>query len=181
MVNKITKKAILDAKKNYDAYGKEMSAINEKIATIDEKYRKLAEKEAKELKESLSALEDEQAVWNTVLSHYPEEMVNEVLGTSSSVEEEPEKADDESIVDNIYPENNESSAKEPDVVEETVEEAPDEKIEPQDEGNTPEKPASPEEWPDKTPTNEEESTEPAPVAASDDEWPDLDELPDDWK
>lgn len=113
MVNKITRKAILDANKNYEAYTKERDVIKEKIATIDEKYRKLAEKEAKELKESFDALGKEQEVWSSVLSFYSEDVVNEVLGNGASSTEEPEPAveststvEEEKVADTLFEENN---------------------------------------------------------------------------
>ena len=122
MVNKITKKAILKIKETVDAYDKEMAAINEKIATIDEKYRKLMEKETKELRESYTALKEEQDIWNTSLSRYDADVVNEVLGNVSSTSddaEESEKPQTETITDSIFNENNEEEeAKEEEKVEE---------------------------------------------------------------
>ena len=137
MVNKITKKAILKIKETVDAYGKEMAVINEKIATIDEKYRKLAEKETKELKAAYADLEAEQEIWNTSLSSYDAEIVNEVLGGDAvSATEEPEPVVEETptvdetpevVVDTLFEENNDENSEEPEeepVEEETEEEEP---------------------------------------------------------
>lgn len=122
MVNKITKKAILKIKETVDAYDKEMAAINEKIATIDEKYRKLMEKETKELRESYTALKEEQDIWNTSLSRYDADVVSEVLGNVSSTSDDAEesvKPQTETIADSIFNENNEEEeAKEEEKVEE---------------------------------------------------------------
>ena len=188
MVNKITKKAILDIKKNVDAYGKEMAAISEKIATVDEKYRKLAEKETKDLRESYAALEEEQEIWNSSLSRYDADVVNEVLGNISStdddsnepvVETATEKVafEEDKVVDTIFEENNmeeetnvtpesksEASAVEENVFSETSE-AP-ETLEVAAEGNA--------DWNNAVEEDETVSTAPAP----EDEWSDL---PEDWK
>lgn len=125
MVNKITKRAILKIKETVDAYGKEMVAVSEKIATIDEKYRKLAEKETKELKAAYANLEAEQEIWNSSLSRYDADVVNEVLGESfdsnSTADEMPEQtvesdstAEEEegTIVDTLFEDNNASAEEE---------------------------------------------------------------------
>ena len=190
MVNKITKKAILKIKETVDAYGKEMSAISEKIATVDEKYRKLAEKETKELRESYAILEEEQEIWNTSLSRYGADVVNEVLGSSSTADDEPTETAtiettteevtpvEEKVVDTIFEENNEKE-------EETVEVAEPEKksVEVVEESIFPENEKEPEQLEvvaegdaDWNESSEDETISTAP--ASEDEWP---ELPEDWK
>lgn len=132
MVNKLTRKAILSIKKNIDMYGEEMAKLQEKIAAIDEKYRKMAEEARKDLAIAYANLESEQEIWNTSLSRYDAEDVNEVLGdadttaeqeensepvsdsteaeksavvSSSTSDEEPEA--EGKVVDNLFPENNE--------------------------------------------------------------------------
>ena len=176
MVNKITKKAILKIKETVDAYGKEMAVINEKIATIDEKYRKLAEKETKELKAAYADLEAEQEIWNTSLSRYDAEIVNEVLGGDAvSATEEPEPVVEETptveetpevVVDTLFEENNDENSEEPE--EEPVEEETEEEEEPESEESDdiwPEEETPVEEIPVKEASGVEEST------LDTDDWP----------
>ena len=151
MVNEITKNSILKIKETVDAYEKEMVIVKEKINNIDEKYRKLAEKESKELRAAYSELEAEQEIWNSSLSRYDSDLVNEVLGTSSTVEDEPEalevsttveetveepvveepvqEEEPEKVVDTIFPENNDEEDLPEDELEESVEESVEDAVE----------------------------------------------------
>ena len=192
MVNKITKKSILKIKETIDSYGKEMAAISEKIATIDEKYRKLMEKETKELRENYAAMEEEQEIWNTSLSRYDADVVNEVLGNASTTEDESSdnviventteevKDEEPKVVDTIFEENNVEDEQpftdfadsvEPEttpVEEESIfhEAEPEEKFEPAVEGSA--------DW-----NNEDDNiSEPPVTTASEEDWP---EFPEDWK
>lgn len=123
MVNKLTKKAIISISKNIAMYGAEMSKLREKIDAIDEKYRKMAEEARKDLALEYSSLEAEQEIWQSSLSRYDSEDVNEVLGefnattTSDTVEsfEEAEaetaaEEEPEQVVDNLFAENNTSDS-----------------------------------------------------------------------
>jgi len=132
MVSKLTKKAILSIKKNIEMYGGEMAKLQEKIAVIDEKYRKMAEEAKKDLATEYANLEAEQEIWQSSLSRYGEDVVNEVLSEKNAsstdddetstetqevtetktVEEEvvetaTEPIEEEVVVDTIFPENNE--------------------------------------------------------------------------
>lgn len=194
MVNKITRKAILDANKNYEAYTKERDTIKEKIATIDEKYRKLAEKEAKELKESLDILGKEQAVWRTVLSSYPADIVYEVLNNGTSSTDEPASAvestsiveEEEKVVDTLFGENNaiEETSENESVQTESEEES--EEIEPDSIEEIENGEDTSEDWPEETEeeikeevkeeTVEEETSE--GFLDTEEDWP---AMPEEWK
>lgn len=193
MVNKITRKAILDANKNYEAYTKERDTIKEKIATIDEKYRKLAEKEAKELKESLDILGKEQTVWRTVLSSYPADVVNEVLSNDTSftdksasvVEFTSTVEEEEKVIDTLFRENNaieETSENEPI---QTESEKESEEIEPDSTEEIENEENISEDWPEETEekveevkeeTIEEETSE--SFLDTEEDWP---VMPEEWK
>ena len=190
MVNKITRKALLDANKNYEAYTKERDAIKEKIASIDEKYRKLAEKEAKELKESLDILGKEQDVWSTVLSSYPEDVVNEVLGNGASSTEEPapvvetSSTEEEKVVDTLFEENNTAEVLSDDIGEtvltESVEEP--EEFESDSTEEESEVETEEEEWPEDETEEPVEKTEQEEVSEAvldtEGDWP---AMPEEWK
>jgi len=201
MVNKLTRKAILSIKKNIDMYGEEMSKLQEKIAVIDEKYRKMAEDAKKDLTIAYSNLESEQEIWQSSLSRYDEDTVNEVLGECTSTTEvngdgpdlfndnDENDDNDEKVVD-PYAEVDVNNA-----TEETHEESP-APVEENDNTSSGDKPNdnSPESvgeelWPDETQEPEQtpvteapESNEPEPqseekdepvevVDAGDDDWP----------
>ena len=188
MVNKITKKAILDIKKNIDSYGKEMSAISEKIATVDEKYRKLAEKETKELRESYAVLEEEQEIWNSSLSRYDADVVNEVLGNASTTDDEnsdnitvettTEEVKDEEpkVVDTIFEENNMEDEQAAEFAESTTEHE-EETIFPEAEMKTEMlENVNANEW--KEETEEDIAEPPVTNVAEEEEWP---EFPENWQ
>ena len=148
MVSTLTRKAIISIKKNLDMYGSAMTKLQEKIAAIDEKYRKMAEEARKDLAAELANLEAEQEIWQTSLSRYDVDDVNEVLGevdaaettddtqdddndntagtdvSEAETEAEPEK---EVVTDTIFPENNDDksdSDEKKDTVEEPAVEEP---------------------------------------------------------
>lgn len=194
MVNKITRKAILDANKNYEAYIKERDTIKEKIATIDEKYRKLAEKEAKELKESLDILGKEQAVWRTVLSSYPADIVDEVLNNGTSSTDEPAPTvestsiveEEEKVIDTLFGENNaiEKTSENESVQTESEEES--EEIEPDSTEEIENGEDTSEDWPEETEEEVKEEVKEETIEEktsegfldTEEDWP---AMPEEWK
>lgn len=204
MVNKLTKKSILKAKELIDSYGKEMAKLKEKIDAIDEKYRKMAEEARKDLALEYATLEAEQEIWQSSLSLFDVDDVNEVLGefeSSSTIDDDntdeqagevdttaPEEAQpevesistEEVITDTIFPENNveENNDSPSQEAEELNEIWP-------EEGNdeapaTPEESISPEEMDALAKDGLEPVTEEAEAeadAAQENEWPDF---PQEW-
>lgn len=203
MVSKITKNAILSIKKNIDSYAKEMTKLQEKISVIDEKYRKMAEEAKKDLTNEYSSLEAEQEIWQSSLSRYGDDVVNEVLGeeNASTTEdenstndiEEVSKTDSEKVeeqtvtdapveevvVDTIFPENNE-----PVLVNETEPETPGE--EPEEGASADEQPSEEQEalnelWPEENASEEikleHPMTEEEAAQKEKEQWPDF---PEEW-
>lgn len=120
-------------------YGVAMAKLQEKISAIDEKYRKMAEEARKDLATEYANLEAEQEIWQTSLSRYDVNDVNEILGEVDATEVVEDPTDDntdntavseeapaeskeevvkelvevaEAVVDETYPENNAPSAAE---------------------------------------------------------------------
>ena len=205
MINKTTKNAIISIKKNIDAYAKEMAKLKEKIDAIDEKYRKKAEEERKELDIAYSNLEFEQDIWQSSLSRYGDDVVNEALGEVSTTEDEQTETaevvetvteqefanesdsttteEPDKVVDSIFPENNEPEPEEP------VAEEKDTELEPvfadvnvESEEATQQAKDMQDIWPTETPTEEPvaEVTDDqvmSEVSSDNDGWP---EFPEQW-
>ena len=101
-----------------ETYKKAIEDTKKKIGEVDEKYRKLAEKESAALKKALADYEKQSKVF--------EAMIPTLQGEDNSVEEtvETEPAEDEKVVDDIFPENNEAPVEGPAVEEPVVESEP---------------------------------------------------------
>ena len=130
MLSEITKKGILAIKGLMDDCKNGIADANAALEVIDEKYRKIIAEEKKTLKANLSEYKMQLKQYEKMFSAFDSTAVKEVLGNfESTVTEEPEKVEETSVaaaedtvVDNLFAENNE--------LEETAEETPEEEKEP---------------------------------------------------
>ena len=161
----------------YSSSNKAKKSVVAELAKIDEKYKKLAEQEKAQLNKTLEMLDNQLKYYGTLLG-LSDDAVEEKV--EEAVVEEPEKVEEEPVIeDTVFEENNEKAKVDDDadelpfkedVVEETVaEESPVE--EKKDEYS--------DIWPDDSENSgKSEEKESEEKAGDEDEWP---AFPEDWK
>lgn len=115
MLSEITKKGILAIKGLMDDCKTGIADTNAALEVIDEKYRKIIAEEKKTLKANLSEYKAQLKQYEKMFSAFDSTAVKEVLGDfESTMTEEPEKieetsvaATEDTVVDNLFAENNE--------------------------------------------------------------------------
>ena len=120
MITDVKQSAVEKINEILASYNKELTDVQRKIQEVDEKFRKLAEAEKADLTKTETSLMAEMSFWTATLSRYDAAPVFTTTVTEDAeapVEEEKE-AEEESVVDNLFPENNEEP------VEEESEDAP---------------------------------------------------------
>lgn len=105
MFNELQKKEVETVKAMMDAYKASIDYAQSELEVIDEKYKKLIAEEKKSLKEQLATSKTQLKVWEKMFNNFDSTLVESVLGKFESTSTEPEE--EEKVVDNLFPENNE--------------------------------------------------------------------------